>query len=528
MSSKRKAYLAICLCLCLSAVWPTVRAQQTPATPPDQKAYREARSIRDPQKKIDALEKFLKDFTDSSSMLAARLDIVETLIKNFPDQKERIRAEAEKTLLVSDFSLTYNQIATKLLEAGVMLDYAEELGQRGVARFEEEMATNVGRLRANYQATLGNIYLKEGKTKEAEQAFKKANEYDSTNASAVVGLAAIAEKNGDRKAALDYFTSALVLGPMKEADRKKVETLYRQTHNDSLAELEEMLDAKYRQLNPLPFQVAPYKAAAARTNRTVLAELFTGSGCLPCVAADLGFDAMLERYSRQELAVLVYHLHIPLPDPMTNPSTQARAKFYSAANTPSYLFDGIKRVGGGFRAQTQNFYSANYPRVEERLILPAEAELKLSAALEGGQVKAKVTVDQIKGAAADLKLQIALAENELRFTGENGIRFHPMVVRSLGGKDALGFPVAAQGPTAVEWTFDLKAIESEIKRYLDDYEKEGHRGDEFTFSEKKYQLDPNNLSVVAFVQDEKSRNVLQTVYVKVKASAAASSQKAEK
>jgi hypothetical protein len=32
-------------------------------------------------------------------------------------------------------------------------------------------------------------------------------------------------------------------------------------------------------------------------------------------------------------------------------------------------------------------------------------------------------VDEVKAPAADLKLQIALTEEEIRYTGENGIRF---------------------------------------------------------------------------------------------------------
>ncbi|MGH9935379.1 MAG: Omp28-related outer membrane protein, partial [Blastocatellia bacterium] len=351
--------------------------------------------------------------------------------------------------------------------------------------------------------------------KEAEKSHKQANENDPTLASAIAGLAAIAERNGDREATLDYLTSAAALGPTKEADRKKIETLYRQTRNGSLAGLEEMLDAKYRKLNPPPLRVEPYKATPAHTGRVVLAELFTGSGCRPCVAADLGFDALLERYGRRDFALLTYHLHVPLPDPMTNPSAQTRARFYGKIGTPTYAIDGSQKAGGGSKERTRSFFGRNNPKVEDRLASPPEANLKLAAALEGGQVKAKVTVEQVKSESPDLKLQIALVENELRYTGENGVRFHSMVVRSLGGKDALGFPVATQGQTAVEWTFDLKAIEGEIKKYLDEYEKEGHRGEEFTFSEKMFQLAPNNLSVVAFVQDEKSKKVLQAAYVKI-------------
>ena len=113
--------------------------------------------------------------------------------------------------------------------------------------------------------------------------------------------------------------------------------------------LEEKLDAEYLKLNPPPIKVEHYAPTAKRSNKTVLAEVFTGAGCGPCVAADLGFDAMMERYKREELVVLMYHLHIPLPDPMTNLATQARGKFYAVNGVPSYAMDGKSASGGGTR-----------------------------------------------------------------------------------------------------------------------------------------------------------------------------------
>jgi hypothetical protein len=94
----------------------------------------------------------------------------------------------------------------------------------------------------------------------------------------------------------------------------------------------------------------------------------------------------------------------------------------------------------------------------------------------------------------------------------------------MGGKDSAGFAVNGSGPTKAEWTFDLKTMSDELKKYLDTYEQQGHRGDSFTFSEKKFQINPRNLSLVAFVQDMKTKNVLQTVYLRLDPAATASAQ----
>lgn len=508
-------------------------AQPAPAMPPDRKAYDEARRTKEPQKKIEALEKMIKDFPDSFLASQARYDILDTLIRNFPDQKDRIRAASEKILaptqgIVFSAGYAYLSVSSRLMEAGILLDWAEELANKGAAQFEDEMAKSMRRQRARYQDTLGRIYLKQGKTKTAKKYLKLALTNEPELTSALLGLGQIAEKNGDHKTALEYFASAAVKSPLKKADRQQMESAYRATHNGSLTGLEEMLDDKYRKLNA-GLRLDHYQATPKRSNRTALAELFTGSGCGPCVAADLGFDGLLERYNRQELVVLVYHLHIPLPDPMTNPATVERGRYYAVPATPTPVIDGVRLPSsGGPREMTRSFYDRVNPKVEKELEASAGAELKLTAALEGDQVKTRVMVDKINGASPDLKLQLALTEDELRYTGENGIRFHPMVVRSLAGKDSLGFPVSASGPTNIDWTFDLKVMSDQLKKYLDGYEQQGHHGDPFTFSEKKFQIDPNNLSLVAFVQDMKTKTVLQTVYLKVKPAVTASAQTAQK
>ena len=66
--------------------------------PPEQKAYDEARRIKDPEKKIEALEKLVKDFPDRFQAFQARNEILDTLIRNFPTQTERIKAAAERYL----------------------------------------------------------------------------------------------------------------------------------------------------------------------------------------------------------------------------------------------------------------------------------------------------------------------------------------------------------------------------------------------------------------------------------------------
>ncbi|MFN7944886.1 MAG: hypothetical protein U0Z53_06010 [Blastocatellia bacterium] len=516
MSRTMRIELLLLLCLSLAVVMTSVSAQ--PAATPDRKAFTEALKIKEPDKKIAALEKFLADFPKSQAVAQAHLMIFDTLVKNFPDQKARIIEQGNKYIEKSqEFArpFLYNDLAGRLLDAGILLDEAEKLAVKGLAATEEELAKTARQRKAGYYASLGRIYLKQSKLKEAEKNLKLAAEYNPQLTTAQVGLAELYLKQGNEKLALETYATAAASGKVSAATRRQFEELYSKQHGGSTRGLDEMLDEKYHKLFPMPVKVTAYAPSAKRTKRTVLAEVFTGAGCGPCVAADLGFDAMMERYRRDELTVLMYHLHIPAPDPMTNPATQARGKYYEVQGVPSYVLDGRKSSGGGTREMTQGFYDRVNPDVESQLEKNAEADLKIDAAMDGLVIKGMTTVSNVKSDSANLKLHVVLAEEKVRYSGENGIRFHPMVVRSVAGSDYGGFAVTAKDQQTFAWTFDLSAISAEAKKHLDEYEKTG-RSEPFTFSEKKDQIDPNSLTVVAFVQDEKSKAVLQSASFRIK------------
>ena len=139
--------------------------------------------------------------------------------------------------------------------------------------------------------------------------------------------------------------------------------------------------------------------------------------------------------------------------------------------------------------------------------------MKIDAGLNGATVKVSAAVGDVKSDSKDLKVQILLVEKEIRHLGENGIRFHPMVVRAFGGEKGEGYAIEANGKGTFDASFDLEAISKEIKKELDEYEAKGHRGESFKFSAKKYEIDRGDLAVVVFVQDDKTRHVLQAGYV---------------
>ena len=121
-------------------------------------------------------------------------------------------------------------------------------------------------------------------------------------------------------------------------------------------------------------------------------------------------------------------------------------------------------------------------------------------------------VSGVKSASKDLNVQVLLLEKEQVYSGENGIRFHPMVVRAMGGEKDEGFALK-DGAGSFNQTFDLAKIVAALKTYLDDYELHPTRGNPFQFTEKKSEIDAHDLAVVVFVQDAKTKHVLQSAFV---------------
>src|ERR1035441_5764222 len=285
-------------------------------------------------------------------------------------------------------------------------------------------------------------------------------------------------------------------------------------HNAILHALEAVLDTEYRKRFPNPIHREAYQPTEKRSDRMVLAEVFTGSGCGPCAGADVAFDAAMERYPRKDLAVVMYHVHIPRPDPMTIAETTARYQKFGGKGVPAYAIDG-KDIGGGgnSRDMAQWVFDRFQKDLETDLETAAEARVKIDASLNAGTVKVCAAVDNVKSDSKDLKVQIVLVEKEIRHLGENGIRFHPMVVRAFGGEKGEGYKIEANGKGTFDATFDLEAIGKDIRKQLDEYEAKGHRGESFKFTAKKDQIDRADLAVVVFVQDDKTKHVLQAGYV---------------
>ena len=118
----------------------------------------------------------------------------------------------------------------------------------------------------------------------------------------------------------------------------------------------------------------------------------------------------------------------------------------------------------------------------------------------------------------------------MSYSGENGLRFHPMVLRNFARKtkeQPFGFVVDTSKLNTVDYVFDLDRITEENLRYYEEYPVERRQElsvridketlDTFNWSmrEKKNVMDREKLAVVAFLQDNKTKQVLQAVFERV-------------
>ncbi|HZT82438.1 MAG TPA: hypothetical protein VFA26_19575 [Gemmataceae bacterium] len=275
-----------------------------------------------------------------------------------------------------------------------------------------------------------------------------------------------------------------------------------------VAKLEDALDQEFIKAN-IPFKPDTYAGRKGKSERVVLVELFTGAQCPPCVAADVAFDALLKTYKPAEVVFLQYHEHIPGPDPLTNAGTEARAKYYAIEGTPTFYIDGKDGPGvGGPRDVARRGYAALSEKIDAQLEKDAGAGLKVRAARKGDVVAIQAEVSDLKKTGDDIRLRFVLVEDVVRYPGTNGQRLHHHVVRDFpGGVEGVAMKEKSGKHVA---TVNLPELTRKLEEYLTNYAKRR------AFPGDDRPLDLKHLKVVAFIQDNDTKEVLQAAQVDVR------------
>ena len=400
------------------------------------------------------------------------------------------------------------------------------------------------------QQTLADVYVHEGKLDEATAALKQAQELNPTQGANFVTLGQIEHARHHDKEALDALESAEVYGGMTPATQDLLHLLYAAQHGGDSSGLEAEIDRRYQATFKA---LAPAAHTASTSGRTVLLALYTGSGCEPCAAADLATDAVLQTYPRSQVVALAFDQHVPEPDPLANPSTIARADYDGVHFTPTLRLNGtpFNQVGGD-RSRAEKSYTALASALDKQLSVPSGVALHLAASVTAAHTVAATARVEVTDSAAlqklltppppptaaspapatpaatgkaapesaatkpvqqpKLVLNFALVQREVRYSGENGIRFHSMVVRDLAKPTADAFPVALTNSSSAAYTFDPAAISAALGTYLADFSRHSDRFGTLRFLSTDTALPTDDLAVAAWVEDLSSHQVVAAAY----------------
>ena len=454
----------------------------------------------------------------------------------------------QKTLSGEDYAISEfdYRLAGFLLDNHSLLGQAAQLAQQAVQNFHEDDVVARQRLLHGAQQTsestfrsdasehfhrdlsvryslLARLQMETGQDRAALESFDKALKLHP-DMQAYMGESALQEKQGDKDRALALLEDAYLTGHMGATDIEHMRSLYRTLHpGSSDSQLESILDAKYSSTFNNPVKFTTYSPGTTLSSRTVLAEFFTGAGCEPCMSPDLAFDAALQRYTRGELVLLVHHDNAPAPDPLANPVTDDRNKYYATGGgTPHLFLDGkATRLAEGLPSHAQQSADDLFADVEKELAVATDASVKVNAVRHGDRVDVTAHV-QVPANSIGRKLHIDLIEKEISYSGENTLRIHPMVVRATAQptESGSGFDIPASGDFDVQYTFDLPKIEATNTAYYDSYiesiSKRSNGMLSVSYREKRAVINPAKLAVAAFIQIEDDKQVLQAAFSDVR------------
>ena len=109
-----------------------------------------------------------------------------------------------------------------------------------------------------------------------------------------------------------------------------------------------------------------------------------------------------------------------------------------------------------------------------------------------------------------MRLRFVLVEDEVKYKGGNGLDTFTSVVRDLPG-GVKGFALKEK-TTKQQATVDLDELRKKLKTYIERLEKDGEQ-----FMSRERPMEFKKLRVVALVQDDATKEILQAAEVAVKA-----------
>lgn len=412
------------------------------------------------------------------------------------------------------------EAAQTLVNKHILAQDAQAFAKQGLKISEralEEMKRKMAVARASFLSTLAQADAQAGNTKESLDLFTQVFAVDPYDDAAAAALAKTSEDAGDMQAAIDYLLPDVFSGTASDDVQSMLADAYARTHGNSNAGYGQWLDEAYAKNEEKLVPVTQFSGTLPANPRTVLVELFGSATCGPCVAADIATDAELRRYPPTDALLVVYHENIPQPDPMTSAETDKRGAYYRIDSTPTVYVNGalLDDIGGGSDHATASF-SALQDRIDDELSRSTPAKLRLTGSLSANTVSGQANLSGLSQSDGTFMVQVLLVENLVHYVGSNGVRIQSMVVRDFanGGQ---GFRYKGTDNESYPFTFDLTARDKTLKQYLESVQNQSDT--QFKFDHELLPINTNQLSVVAFVQNTKTNEIVQSVMLPISGSA---------
>ena len=507
--------------------------------PTDARALQQAFSLQDPKAALKALTKFTADRPQSPlGMMAWETRVLVSAMQDTaPEDIEQLIADYDQAM--AQWGPRLQQAATGNI--GIILaqtKYNPDFSLKFVANADKtiddeslkELKDQLKTAREGILTVQALKYIDSSDAARAEQAFgflSKRRTKNPFDPAVLYGLARFQEKAKATDEAISLYAELVSL-PMLEAFlqrewSQKTNGPKRDLPSATLAKLWEAKHGNTEGLNDFKDEIYRKRVVAfadqpdtevSAGNKLVLCELFTGSSCPPCVGADVATGALEVTYPKTQVIVLRYHQHIPGPDPLTNSDSEDRfTNYYRGQGTPTVLLNGapVNNVGG-YLPNSPDIYRGLRTLVNKQLETKATIQVDVKARVVNDtlQLLASVTgLDQLGDEAKDVRLRVVIAEDEVHFLAKNGVRGHEMIVRRMVGGP--GGTEPKDGKLSIKESIPLAELRSSLSNYLKKYEDD--EGIEFPAKP----LDLKRLHVVAFVQNDESREVLQTNAIAVTA-----------
>ena len=387
-----------------------------------------------------------------------------------------------------------------------MTDLAIHAGERGL---ESARADRDPVAAHKIHGRIGEVHLESGDLKKAWKHLLSAAFKMKDDGLVNLNLGLLYEKQGRWARAFSRYVLAVITedgAPKALEGLKRVQKNLGEGDSISIDRIERFIEGKV----PAYRTADTFKATKKNTkNRVVLAEIFTGAHCRPCIAADLAFDGLLSYFPRKHLAVLEYHLPIPQVEPLMAPVSEHTAATRGVRGTPIAFFDGTRVVsGGGGEEEKEAKYLEYKAVVLERLLEKTDYQLTVKAEVDRRLVKGAV---EVKGPSNDdVSVHVMLVEKGVLFPGRNKVVVHHMVVRGALTPGSGGVPYR---PDDEKMTIPIARRLSDIRDDLEYRLEEVEQRSGATFSMWPTSVDPRQVSIVAFLRDVRTGEVLQAVQV---------------